>query len=282
MDESPKRGLLAAYGRLLRPLIRILIRNGVSFVEFADVAKHAYVEVAERDFSIPNLPVTDSRIAALSGLTRREVEKVIARLAELRAKESQSNLNKIVAILTGWHTDSDYTGPYGVPLEIQLKDNSGTDFTTLAMRHAGRDVAPTKLLDEMVRARVVRETERGWYRALSRYYIPEGSAPAGLEHLSRTLQDLVTTIDHNMLVTDKADKMFERHVYTEEGISREDLPHFEKFARERALVLLEEIDNWLSQLEKPSEDLPGDVRISTGLGIFHYIHRGDRDDFGPN
>ncbi|MEE4184384.1 MAG: DUF6502 family protein, partial [Gammaproteobacteria bacterium] len=73
MDESPKRGLLAAYGRLLRPLIRILIRNGVSFAEFADVAKQAYVEVAERDFAIRNVPITDYRISALTGLRREEV-----------------------------------------------------------------------------------------------------------------------------------------------------------------------------------------------------------------
>jgi len=77
MDESPKRGLLAAYGRLLRPLIRILIRNGVSFSEFADVAKHAYVEVAEKDFSVKNKKITQDRISALTGLMRREVQDSI-------------------------------------------------------------------------------------------------------------------------------------------------------------------------------------------------------------
>jgi len=282
MDESPKRGLLAAYGRLLRPLIRILIRNGVSFIEFADVAKQAYVEVAERDFSIPKVPITDNRISALTGLRAEEVRQVGKRLADLREQASLSNLNKIVAILTGWHTDSDYTGPYGVPLEIQLNDSSEIDFSTLARRHAGDSVEPQVLLEEMVTAKVVRETERGWYRALTRYFIPEGSAPAGLEHLSRTLQDLVTTIEHNMMVRSSSEKMFERHVYTEDGIRSEDLPRFEAFARERALILLEEIDNWLSHLDKPAGNLADTERISTGLGIFHYIHRGDRDDFGPS
>ena len=276
MDESPKRGLLAAYGRLLRPLIRILIRNGVSFGEFADVAKHAYVEVAEKDFSVPNKEITESRISALTGLGWREVQSVLAIRKALEHDGLGSNLNRIVAVLTGWHTDSDYTGPYGVPLELQIEDSSGLDFATLARRHAGSKVSPSILLSEMVKAGVVKETERGWFKALTRYYIPEGSAPAGLEHLSRTLQDLVTTIEHNMLEEGSSRKMFERHVYTEEGIRQEDLPRFEAFAKERAKLLLEEIDNWLSQLDKPQASI--DERISTGLGVFHYIHHGNPDD----
>ena len=276
MDESPKRGLLAAYGRLLRPLIRILIRNGVSFSEFAEVAKGAYVEVAEKDFSVPNKKITQTRISALTGLERREVRRVVEIQEALEAARKSSNLNRIVAILTGWHTDVDYTGPYGVPIEVQLASGKGADFTELVHRHAGDKVSPQILLDEMVRAGVAVETEKGWFKVVSRYYIPQGSAPAGLEHLSRTLQDLVTTIEHNLLEADSNKKMFERHVYTEEGIRPEDLPLFEAFAKEKAKILLEEIDNWLSQLEKPNT--PADDRISTGLGIFHYIHDGNPDD----
>ncbi len=275
MDESPKRGLLAAYGRLLRPLIRILIRNGVSFSEFADVAKHAYVEVAEKDFSVENKKISQDRISALTGLMRREVQDAI-NIKTAQEQDQGSNLNRIVAILTGWHTDSDYTGPYGVPAEVQLKSDGGTDFSELVRRHAGNRVSPKTLLDEMVRAGVAVETERGWFKVISRYYIPLGSAPAGLEHLSRTLQDLVTTIEHNLLEPGTKKKLFERHVYTEEGIRPEDLPLFEEFATKKAKLLLEEIDNWLSQLEKPNT--PIDDRISTGLGIFHYIHHGDPDD----
>ena len=276
MDESPKRGLLAAYGRLLRPLIRILIRNGVSFSEFAEVAKGAYVEVAEKDFSVPNKKITQTRISALTGLERREVARLVQIQIALEEARKGSNLNRIVAILTGWHTDVDYTGPYGVPMELRLSDNSGNDFSKLAYRHAGETVAPKVLLDEMVRAGVAVETEPGWFKVISRYYIAQGGAPAGLEHLSRTLQDLVTTIEHNLLETDTSKKMFERHVYTEEGIRPEDLPHFEAFTREKAKLLLEEIDNWLSQLDKP--DTAADERISTGLGIFHYIHHGNPED----
>jgi len=266
MDEPPKRGLLAAYGRLLRPLIRILIRNGVSFSEFAEVAKGAYVEVAEKDFSVPNKKITQTRISALTGLERREVK-------ELTSDDSRgrfdSKLNQIAGALFGWHTDSDFTGPYGVPLELQLSNPNKIDFEELTGRHVS-DANPEELLKELVRIGAVIETERGWYRVLIRHFIPEPAAPEGLDHLSRSVEDFVTTLDHNRLESDPSRKLFERQVYTDEGIRAEDLEEFQRYATEKAQLLLEEIDNWLSQLEKP-EEATG-KKLSTGLGIYHYIH----------
>lgn len=266
MDESPKRGLLAAYGRLLRPLIRILIRNGVSFSEFAEVAKGAYVEVAEKDFSVPNKEITQTRISALTGLGRREVEQLTN--DESRGK-FDSKLNQIAGALFGWHTDSDFTGPYGVPLELQLSNPNKVDFEGLAARHVG-DANPAELLQELVRIGAAIETERGWFRVLIRHFIPEPAAPEGLDHLSRSVEDFVATLDHNRLEGDPKKKLFERQVYTDEGIRPEDMEAFQQYATNKAQLLLEEIDNWLSQLEKPDPETQ--EKVSTGLGIYHYIH----------
>ena len=72
---------------------------------------------------------------------------------------------------------------------------------------------------------------------------------------------------------DPKQRLFERQVYTEDGIRPEDLPRFQSFVNKRSNLLLEEIDNWLTQLEKPNE--PTNKRVSTGLGIFNYVHKGD-------
>ena len=41
----------AAVGRLLRPLVRVLLRNGMPFGAFADLAKQVYVDVAIKEFN---------------------------------------------------------------------------------------------------------------------------------------------------------------------------------------------------------------------------------------
>jgi hypothetical protein len=206
-------------------------------------------------------------------MERSEVKRVFDSLHS-SDDDDQNTLDGIVRILTGWHTDSDFTGPYGVPLELKLEESGGPDFSELCERYFS-DIKPKNLQEELLRLGIITETEKGWFRILKRTYAPEGGAPDGLEHLARTFQDIVNTLDHNYLEDEPSKKLFERHVYTEDGIREEDLPRFRAFAYKRAQILLEEIDNWLTQLEKP--DPATKQNLSTGLGIFHYIHRDDQD-----
>ena len=76
-----------------------------------------------------------------------------------------------------------------------------------------------------------------------------------------------------------AKKMFERQVYTEDAIKKEDLHRFQVHVKKRAQVLLEELDNWLSLLEKPSEK---DEKVKTGLGIYHYVEQEEIDSKPEN
>ncbi len=75
MTDSVRLGLLAAYRRILQPLVRILIRSGISYGEVAELMKTVFVEVAARDFDLPDRKTSLSRIAILTGLTRKEVAK---------------------------------------------------------------------------------------------------------------------------------------------------------------------------------------------------------------
>ena len=270
MDESPKRGLLASYGRLLGPLIRILIRNGVSFDEFSELAKQAYCEVASKEFRVSKSASSPTRVSVLTGLNEAEVSEISKSGKEKKQKEN--TLDGIVRVLAAWHTDASFTGPYGVPIELKFDGKNQTNFSYLAKKHFPA-IAPQDLLDELIKNKLVIETELGWYRVLARNYRPKGTAPDGLEHLARTFTDMVNTLDHNLLENDGTKKLFERQVYTEDGIKEEDLPRFQAFAKARASILLDEIDNWLTQLEKP--DRKKGRLLTTGLGIFNYVQRTD-------
>jgi hypothetical protein len=275
MDESPKRGLLASYGRLLGPLIRILIRNGVSFDEFSAAAREIYIDVASSNFRVAGKKASLSRVAILAGIPIEQVREIKAAQESIPSDGIDSNLNRIATILSAWHTDSAFTGPYGVPLEIRLQEKDGIGFETLVRRHVG-DIPSEPLLKELINVGAVTETEKGWFRVLTRFYIPKGTAPAGMDHLSRSVEDFVITLDHNALENDPKKRFFERQTYTADGIHPEDIPRFKDFATSRAKLLLEELDNWLSQLEKPSNQ--EEKEIITGLGIYHYIHMKDTSD----
>ncbi len=274
MDESTKRGLLAAYGRLLRPLIRILIRNDVSYSEFAEVAKETFVRVAREKLVEQEPRDSESLLAAITGMPSGEIERIEESLRNSQYV-SEDHLDEIVNILTSWYTKSEFTGPYGLPLELPFKDQKQMDFSTL-VASCSQDVDPQEILDELIETNAITETKPGWYKALTRYYQPEGNAPSGIEHLSRTIEDIANTIDHNHSEPDPKRRMFERNVYTEEGIREDDLARFAAFAGEKSQRLIEEIDNWITNLDAPDRSDP--VRLSTGFGFYHYVHRETDED----
>src|SRR5690606_27863692 len=145
MSQAVRSGLLSAYRRLLQPLIRILIRNGVSYYEFNEIAKSVYVEVAERDFKIAGRRSSHSRVAILTGFSRKEVARQKAILDSGTLIETTSNLNRVTRILVGWHSDAEYTGPYGMPIELPFDADAAPSFASLVSRYCG-DVSAREML----------------------------------------------------------------------------------------------------------------------------------------
>ena len=171
MSESIKLTLLRAYQVLLGPLIRILLRQGISYGEFSEIAKAVYVEVALKDFKVVGRKATRTRVAVMTGLTRKEVKRVIDE-AVRDQYEPKSKYNRLGRVLVGWHTDTDFTGPYGLPLELQYETGIPGEltFAELVKRHSG-DMSPRSILDELIRVGAVRETDvpgPGWSRRSSR------------------------------------------------------------------------------------------------------------------
>jgi hypothetical protein len=55
------------------PVVRFLLKHGVIWDEFGEMPKAAYVTVARDDHGIQGRPTNNSRVAMLTGLSRREV-----------------------------------------------------------------------------------------------------------------------------------------------------------------------------------------------------------------
>lgn len=275
MSNSVKSGLLAAFRVMLRPLVRILLRHGISFAEFAEIVKTVYVEIAVTDFRVEGKRGTKSRIAVITGLTRKEVSRVVEG-ARQDSGESKSNLNRVARVLAGWHTDSDFIGPYGMPLEIRYEEGglSAVNFSTLVRRYSG-DMSPRSMLDELMRVGAVVETEPGWLKVLRRVYEPQTLAMDNFERVGEVVKNFVDTVDFNLQKKEQGAGRFERIVYSPEGIRDEDFPKFRHYVNERCQALLEEIDNWIARLELPEKAVKDEV-THTGIGIYHYVER--RDD----
>jgi hypothetical protein len=270
MTDSLRKGLINAYRELMQPLVRILIRNNVSYGEFIEVLKATFVEVAERDFCLLDRDASQSRVAILTGLTRKEVarQKAVLESGELVIN---TNLNRITRVLEGWHTDTRFTGPYGVPVELPFDGNDGINFCALVRGYSG-DMAPRAMLDELLRVGVVQRQPGGVFRVVMRAYIPESLHPDALERLGRVVRNFVDTYEFNMGKSVPGTGRFERVVRATNGLRKELLPGFDRLIRLKGQQLLEELDNWLSTQESTAGPRGlGNQRVKTGVGIYHFV-----------
>lgn len=266
MEADLKAALLTAYARLLRPLVQILLRNGVSYTEFADTAKRVFVTTAAARLAKDGGTASAAQIAIQTGLSQRETQEVLDGRGEAPVN---TNLARITALLTAWHSDDRVVGPYGLPLEIQLEEPGHMDFKTLVREYCpGADAG--MLLEQLVAIGAVRRTDDGWLRVLTRTYLPNVDTPDSVAIIGSAVQRLVETIDFNTKRTDPSHRLFERTVTADFGLKEEDFPALEGFVRQRGQQLLEEIDNWITLREKPDPER-GDKVVQTGLGIYHFV-----------
>ncbi|MFZ1802718.1 MAG: DUF6502 family protein, partial [Nitrospira sp.] len=164
---TPVQALSASTLQLLRPLVRILLRNNVSHRTFAELAKQVYVEVANAEFAIPGKKQTVSRIAILSGLTRKEVQQLLT-LPPNSHSNADEEYHRASRVITGWLRDPKYGDGKGHPRPLSMEGKGGS-FSQLVKRYSG-DIPVRALLDELVRVGAVKHLKDGRIGLVARGY----------------------------------------------------------------------------------------------------------------
>src|SRR5260370_35204132 len=114
MASASTTQVLGAPRQWLKPLVHVLIRCGIRWREFAEVAKTAYVEVAISQFGKRGRPTNVSRAAILTGLARREVRIQRERLHS-GPEALTGYVTKASLVLSAWHLDPEFLDSTGKP-----------------------------------------------------------------------------------------------------------------------------------------------------------------------
>jgi hypothetical protein len=257
------------------PLVRILIRNGIPFREFSEVVKGIYARIAADEASTPDRPASLARIAIVTGLSRREISRIFSEPDQLR-KALESNANALARLLQGWHTDPEFTGPYGFPRDVFFSDDpaGALSFAEMVDRYAN-ELPPSVMLDELLRVQAaVHVVETGMIRVTKRTYIPEEMAPELIEVFARGVRRYVETIDHNLREKDPQARRFERWVFPDFGVREQDWNQFRDMVHDRLLGVIEDLDTRFAAFERPDPD--ADDSLTVGVGM--YLYKDDADD----
>jgi hypothetical protein len=251
-----------ALARLLTPLVRLLLRYGVSCGAFTDLLRQVYVTVAERDFTVPGRKQTTSRIAVLTGLNRKEVAR-LRRLPDDTPDHLDERYNRAARVISGWLRDPDFHDANGNPADLQADAPDG--FPGLVQRYSG-DMTTRAIHDELTRVGAVIQTDDGRLHLARHGYIPARDATDKLRILGTDTRDLIETIEHN-LENPPEQARFQRKVCYD-NVPEEYAEAFRELAARRSQELLEELDRWLDQRDREGPSTAaGGGRVRLGLGI---------------
>jgi Family of unknown function (DUF6502) len=265
MGENITNAIAAAITNLLRPLVMFLLRNGVPYQTFADIAKRVYVDLATEKFDIPGRKQSKSRISILTGLSRREVLRV-KRLPAQDDLGALDRINRAARVITGWVRDRRFSDESGQPADLPF-EGGNVCFRELVKLYSG-DAPVRAVLDELMRVGVVERTHDGRIRLLERGYIPRTGEIDKIGILGSDTSDLVSTIDHNICHPDAP--FFQRKVCYD-NLPSEALPELKKLAGEQSQALLELLDRWMSERDRDANPrLPGTGRMRAGVGIYYF------------
>ncbi len=265
-DHRLPVALRTALKRIFTPLVRLLLRNGVAYGWCADILKEVYVEVAERTLPIPGKKQTVARVATLTGLTRKEVQR-IKKLGETQAEYGDDRYNRAARVISAWVRDGAFHDANGAPAPLPFEGN-GASFSELVKRHSG-DIPPRAILDELLRVRSVEADSDGQLRLRVPAYVPSDDDAETVAILGTDVCDLIATITHN-LQPNGAPRRFQRKVCYN-NLPEESVDALREEIVAVGQTALEAMDRVLSESDRDSNPtVAGHGRVRAGIGIYYF------------
>ena len=275
MPDNVKTTLSVSLKRLLRPLVKIMLREGLTYSHFAAIAQMAFVESAAKDFAGRGMKSPASSVCALTGMTADQVQQVMVEHERFEASGIIDSTNPFARVLHGWHNDRAYVGPYGFPVDLPF-DTGPLNFTALASRHAP-GVSPDTILQELRRVGAVTEVGANVWKPIQQAYIEPSLSPVNLKRMAALVESLLATLENNSndtrAKTDLNTDLFERTVTVDSPLSKSQLLELQAYMKTVGAQFLQRVDAFAAiDLREKMAVPPGEVAdINVGLQCFLFV-----------
>jgi hypothetical protein len=249
--------------RVLHPLVRILVRFGVSAGEFKAIVDSVYAHAGSEYLAEQGEKVTYSKLAVITGINRAFLPAILANPQDEFHPRSNTQLHRAARVLNGWYDDKLFKTSLGDPAVLPVEGERHS-FRQLVELYSG-GVYHHTMLSELERVGAIRLASGGRVRALRRNPV---RGDADLEPILTTAEiagDMLNTLEHNLRVP------AEKELLVRTVIGRIDpsaLPLFRTQLDKRADALLEVIDLFMrSHGPEPGRAGDGTGSIEVGAAV---------------
>jgi hypothetical protein len=262
MEHEQKPTAYRSASLLLRPVVLLLLKCGMTWREFSLLSKRVFVDVATREFGIRGRPTNISRVSILTGIARKEIARH-RKTEDVDHTASGARTNDATRVLSGWHQDPEFRDRSGKPMPLAERGPMPS-FEALFRRYGG-DTPFQTLMKEMKSAGSIGIDPDGRLTALRRYHMPAAMSDENIRLFGTNLFDHARTLERNV-AGGKDGRRFEGYA-SEQRIRAADAAAFREFVEESGQRFLEEIDAWLHR-HRVAADESGVQSVRLGVGVY--------------
>lgn len=276
MTDNIKKRVLNAFLLVLRPVVRILLRYGIGYREFAEIAKTAFVDIASTDFGIRGRPTNISRVAVMTGLTRKEVRRLRNKI-EMGDDLISVKTTPFEDVLHQWHAKPEFTDETGSPKSLFFSGGENS-FTDLVKRHGG-DIPAGAMRAEMKRVGVIGEDEAGRLTIENRTYKSESEHETLVAMLVHSVYPVFSNIAHNT-DPERTDATWANRIAHTSSLRMPDTKQLRRITKDRIVDFIESIDDifiaYESLQDDNKEEQSNDV---VAVGVFYFEEHDEKADY---
>jgi Family of unknown function (DUF6502) len=223
-----------AVEQLLQPLAQLMVGHSVQLGTVTELLKKALVAAALESSTNAKHAITDSGIAILTGVHRKDVRRLRDEPEQISAAEAYAPLMSIGAqVVARWISDPVYLSTHNkaralarTPRHAKLGE---PDFTTL-VAEISSDVGARAVLDELLRLGIIKNNGETHVELQDNAFVPQEGLKETFHFLASNVSDHLATAVHNLQPDRAGGAMLEQSAFSQ-NLSKEDAADLELTAR---------------------------------------------------
>lgn len=274
-DTPPK--VMAAISYVLRPLVRLMLSHGISFQMFSDLVRSAYVKVAEDEFKLESKSQTDSRISLLTGIHRREVNRLRNEHSSEISLSQHASMSAL--LLSIWNGHEEYLDEQGMPVPLArlASQDSKLSFETL-VQSVSKDFRARVVLDEWLRQGIVTLDDKDMVHLQADAFANPQDLQEKVYYFGQNVHDHLAATVHNL--AGDAPPFLERCVFYDK-LSPESIQELADYSRTVGVRALQSVNRRAAELQKRDQGR-SDAAYRTNFGVYNFSEMEDSHETSTN
>jgi hypothetical protein len=250
-------------GFAIAPVARATFLGGVGVDQFLLVARREFARAAAMSIAASGKRATLSRIAAATGLSRKDLADVLAGNAGKKKRSARdAKLQPTFRIIGTWQSDPRFLKRDGSPKDLEFTGPEHS-FERL-VRECASDVAPTAMARELTRMCAIKVTTTGRYKLLQPRALDPKRRRRELERFGTQLANFSAALG-DLSNDDTAPKFADAKVVQ---LDRALVPLFFREYSERAAALLSSLDQWIAAHSSRGRTATEQEKVGLGAYLF--------------